>query len=171
MVEQRSRGYFTLSSLMLLLMALLIFSSCNKKSVPEGQVQNSTSQKITASQSVMPFKIRIAEGGGFTGQTSGYTLAADGTLTHWQQLPGQPEKVVWTRKVDAGKVSELKHQLDDSDIVGKQWLETGNMTTSLTYESGSTTHMWSWAGTGTDGKMPEELKAWYTDFKSVCKQN
>ncbi len=114
------------------------------------------------------FKITISEGGGFSGQVKGYHLLADGTVQHWQQVPGQKESILWQSKQDPATILKIKNQLEKSSALEKEYTEKGNMTTTVTYVLPDTTYTWSWPGVGAMGNVPPEFRQWFAEVTKFC---
>lgn len=114
------------------------------------------------------FKITISEGGGFTGEVKGYHLLADGTVQHWQQLPGQKERLLWQSKQDPATILKFKNLLEKSSVLDKEFTEKSNMTTTVTYVLPDTTYTWSWRGMGAMGNVPPEFRQWFLQITKFC---
>ena len=149
--------------ILILLLSVVLISGCNsknKKSVSELNTSRAVDQDT--------FQIKLWQGGGFTGLTTGFTLSSAGEVTHWQRFPGQSDSVLWIVKGHSSDIQKLRSQLEASGALEMKYAETGNMTASVSFEKKDEKYTWTWNQTGAEKDIPEPLRSWYQNALDFC---
>jgi hypothetical protein len=113
-----------------------------------------------------PFSLILSVGGGFAGQTQGYTLSSDGEVRSWSQMAGSEATIHWKVSAPVDTISSLARQLEP--FLDANLAEVGNMTTRIQYVLPDTTYQWSKSGPGFSEDAPEPFRTWYSKVESFC---
>ena len=114
-----------------------------------------------------PFTLTLSSGGGFSGQTQGFTLTHAGEVKAWQKRPGATESISWTKQAPADSVVAFAKALEA--YLGAELKETGNMTTRIQYALPDSTYRWSISGAGASTDAPEPFRTWYARTEAYCR--
>lgn len=156
--------------IVIIISMLVIQTGCKTNS--RAKLSTQKKRKQEAMQAVVDkmqaFTIRIAEGGGFTGLTKGYSLYSNGKVEHWQRFPVSSDSIIWKAEVEPVEIKEFQQKLESTGMLQKSIKQTGNITTSITYQLPDTTYSWHWAGSGSVGNIPQEFREWYQSVKKFC---
>ncbi len=131
--------------------------ACNKKSA----------EKTPEQPAIVPFRISISTGGGFTGLYQGFTLHSDGKIEQWQKDRAGEVKILKSRQVDVKEFVKFRKELERDDIFKIKLTQTGNMTTKIVYQKWDSTFVWTWQA---GGEIPPQMQKWYDSIRIFCKQ-
>ena len=147
----------------LVVFSVVLIAGCNSKNKKSAMELNT---RIAAEQE--PYQIRLWQGGGFTGLTSGFTLSSNGDVTRWQRFPGQPDSILWKGAGNLAEIQKLKTQLIESGALETKSTETGNMTAGINYETKDNKYTWTWTKSDSENDIPELFKDWYQKATIFC---
>jgi len=89
------------------------------------------------------FRVTFGRGGGFTGQWSGYTIRASGSVSAWSG-PIQEENAEVVGMLTAEQMQALWHEIQSVDYFSLERRETGNMTAYMEVAADSVVHRSTW---------------------------
>jgi len=124
-----------------------------------------STEKAREQSAIIPFRLSVSTGGGFTGLSTGYTLSNDGRVEHWRRFAGGEKTTLWSRPGSASKIMAFRKQLKEMGMIGKQIQESGNMTTTVTLALPDTTYTWSWSQL-----KKTDLTGWVRDVEIFCRK-
>jgi hypothetical protein len=134
---------------------VVICMACGQKMLDKPAEQNTS----------VPFKLVIANSGGFSGLSTGFTLDQTGRIEHWQHFPAGKDSILWSRQTKSSSILTFKKQLEDLGVLNRRIQQSGNMTTQVTYTLPDTTYTWYWSQA-----TKTELSGWVREVESFCKQ-
>jgi hypothetical protein len=90
------------------------------------------------------FQLVIGEGGGFTGQWSGYVVDSAGVIFSWRGTSPE-QNVKRTTKLTRPQFDKLWQMIANAHFFDIDTTGTGNMTVAMQVTAGGTVHRTSWA--------------------------
>jgi hypothetical protein len=90
------------------------------------------------------FQLVIGEGGGFTGQWSGYVVDSVGAVSSWRGTSPE-QNVKRTTKLTRPQFDKLWQMIANAHFFDIDTTGTGNMTVAMQVSAGGTVHRTSWA--------------------------
>lgn len=139
---------------LLRLLALLLFLA--------GSVESCCTCRETARCSPgddVPYAISITSGGGFSGRHSGYIFSSDGKIWRTSGSPRSEDERDLLDSLRRDQICLLRQFMESQKIDTLNQKETGNMTTTLSFQKGETVlYTLSWNGTlGEQDLVPTAL--------------
>jgi len=161
LIHENLKKYLWL--ILVFLLTVVLIQGCSiKDKTPAGE------SNLDGETAPDTYRFTLWEGGGFTGLTTGFSLSADGRVTHWQRFKGQADSVLWTEEGHAAPIDTLRIQLEESGALEMQYNESGNMTAGITYEHTDKKYLWTWKHTGSADEVPEPLRSWRQKAIDFC---
>ena len=111
--------------------------------------------------------ITVGSGGGFTGNSSGFTMIETGDVYLWSGKEGVHERTNKIGTVSVEKAHDYKIRLDSANIGAMNLNSPGNMSTFIELETNGHVDRITWGSTDHPGP-PDALKNWYDDFMKAC---
>jgi hypothetical protein len=119
------------------------------------------------SSSFDEFQITMMNGGGFSGEVTGYNIFSTGKVEYWRRSLAQKDMVLWQEAVSQGDIIKLRDGLLQSGMLASEMQKTGNMTTTVVYQTVDQSHRWSWES-GT--QLPDTVQEWYDSLEQFCQR-
>jgi hypothetical protein len=134
---KETKHYSSILVLVLTIATGLSLTSCGSSEATKPDVYSLTSVPND-------FQLVIGEGGGFTGQWSGYVVDSAGAIFSWRGTSPE-QNVKRTTKLTRPQFDKLWQMIANAHFFDIDTTGTGNMTVAMQVTAGGTVHRTSWA--------------------------
>ncbi|MDZ4804935.1 MAG: hypothetical protein SGI90_08765 [Candidatus Eisenbacteria bacterium] len=115
-----------------------------------GGASTASSAGVGGADSAVPanapaYRLRCSEGGGFTGQWTGFVLEADGRVATWHGRDAESSSGTPIGTATTKEQNRLWSALEKAGFFTRDVNEPGNMTRSVRVEAAADTSIWSWS--------------------------
>lgn len=115
-----------------------------------GGASTASSAGVGGNDSAVPanapaYRLLFGEGGGFTGQWTGFVLETDGRVATWHGRDAESSSRTPIGTATTEEQNRLWTVLKKAGFFTREINEPGNMTRSVRVETAADTSMWSWS--------------------------
>lgn len=138
-----------------LILSILLIQACSSSGKLDGNEK----------PELLLYNITVSQGGGFTGERTGFIVDSSGTAFSFSALPSSEVKTSPKGKLNTEQITELNKLF--TTILNTKYTENGNMTTSILLKKANDELRYSWGGIEPGKKVPSELSAFYNKVINI----
>lgn len=150
-------GFPILASIVIIATAFFI-ASCHSSETAKPELSSTTIPS--------DFQLVIGEGGGFTGQWSGYLVDSTGAVSTWRGISPE-QNVKRTAKLARQQFAKLWQTIVNARFFDIDSSGTGNMTVAMQVTANGTVHRTSWAKPSGTRSPLTQVQALYDTCRTI----
>lgn len=130
-------------------------------------ITSCSSTKTENSNPLLAYNIKFSQGGGFTGNRTGYIIDSTGSVFSFSGFPFSQNKTVFKQKLTPEQINSLNDMFPSVILIN--YSQKGNMTTSISLTKDNIDKYFSWNGLEPGQEVPSELVNFYAALRNFIK--